>query len=127
MAKILILANHDLGLYKFRKELIQDLINRGHNIYISLPNGKMVDTMINMGCEFVDTDVDRRGLNPIKDLKLLISYLKLLKKVKPDMVVTYTIKPNIYGGIVSTINKIPYAVNITGLGTAFQNHGFLKK
>lgn len=127
MTKILILANHDLGLYRFRKELIQELINKGNNVYISLPNGKFVENLVNMGCEFIDIEVDRRGLNPIKDLKLLSSYLKLFRKIKPDMVITYTIKPNIYGGIVSRIKKVPYAVNITGLGTAFQNHGFIKK
>ncbi|PFE90563.1 glycosyltransferase family 1 protein [Bacillus thuringiensis] len=127
MAKILILANNDVGLYKFRKELIQELIHRGNEVYISLPKGDLVQPLIDMGCTFVETRVDRRGINPFTDFKLLVQYIKILMKIKPDMVMTYTIKPNIYGGIVSRLMKIPHAINITGLGTAFQNEGLLKK
>ncbi|WP_461206052.1 glycosyltransferase family 4 protein [Clostridium sp. DL1XJH146] len=127
MSKILILANYDLGLYKFRKELIQELLNQENEAYISLPYGELIKPLIDMGCEFIDTPIDRRGINPLTDFKLLARYLKILKKVKPDMVITYTVKPNVYGGIVCRIKKVPYAMNITGLGTAFQSDGFLKK
>ncbi len=127
MARILILANNDVGLYKFRKELIQELINQGNDIFISIPQGDFVQPLIDMGCTFIETRIDRRGINPFTDLKLLINYIKILKVIKPDMVITYTIKPNVYGGIVSRMMKIKYAINITGLGTAFQNEGFLKK
>ena len=126
MKKILILANNDVGLYKFRKELIQKLINQGNEVYISLPQGELVQPLIDMGCIFIDTHLERRGTNPISDFKLIITYLSLLRNIKPDMVITYTIKPNIYGGMVSRIKKIPYAINITGLGTAFQKDSFLK-
>ena len=71
--------------------------------------------------------MDRRGVNPIKDFALIKNYWKMLHQEKPDLVITYTIKPNIYGGIVSIIMQIPYAENITGLGSAFQKDGFLKK
>ncbi len=125
--KILILANNDVGLYKFRKELIQVLIEQGNKVYISLPYGKLVDSLINMGCEFIDTHIDRRGINPIEDLKLLINYKKIIKAVNPDLVITYTVKPNIYGGIACRIKKTKYISNITGLGTAFQKEGLLKK
>lgn len=127
MKRILILANFDVGLYKFRKELIQELLNQGTEVYISLPDGELVRNLENMGCQFIDTYVDRRGINPLTDMKLLLSYRKLVKKVHPDLVITYTIKPNIYGGLICRMLKIPYAVNITGLGTAFQNDGMVKK
>lgn len=127
MRRILILANFDVGLYKFRKELIQELLNRENEVYISLPNGELVKNLEKMGCRFVDTYVDRRGINPKTDLKLLLFYKKLVKKIKPDMVLTYTIKPNIYGGVICRFLKVPYAVNITGLGTAFQKDGAVKK
>lgn len=126
MKKILILANNDLGLYKFRKELIQELINQGNHIYISLPNGDLIKLLLDMGCTFINTYVDRRGINPITDIKLIVNYIRMLKKIKPDMVITYTIKPNIYGGIASRVTKTKYAINITGLGTAFQKDGVLK-
>lgn len=123
--KILILANLDVGLFQFRRELIGTLLKE-HQVTISLPDGDLVRPLEEMGCRFVDTPMDRRGINPIKDAGLLLRYLKLLRKEKPELVITYTIKPNIYGGIVCRLLKIPCANNITGLGTAFQKKGLLQ-
>lgn len=127
MKKILILANFDVGLYKFRKELIQELLDQGNIVYISLPDGELVRHLEDMGCKFINTVIDRRGINPKIDAKLMMFYGKLIKKVRPDIVITYTIKPNIYGGIMCRFFRVPYAVNITGLGTAFQSKGMVKK
>lgn len=126
MKRVLILANNDIGLYKFRKELIQELL-RDNEVWISLPYGELVEPLKDMGCHFINTDVDRRGVNPKTDLKLLWQYKKLIKKLNPDKVITYTIKPNIYGGVVCRWLRKPYFINITGLGTAFQTEGMLKK
>lgn len=126
MKKILILANNDVGLYKFRKELIQELL-KGNEVYISLPDGALIDLLKKMGCKFINTDVDRRGLNPFKDLKLINEYRKILKKIQPDLIITYTIKPNIYGGILARLKGICYVENITGLGSVFQKDNLLKK
>lgn len=123
--KILILANFDVGLYQFRRELIEALLKE-HEVVISLPDGALVRPLEEMGCRFIDTFVDRRGINPVTDGKLFVRYLKLLRQEKPDLVVTYTIKPNIYGGMACRLLGIPYAVNITGLGTAFQKQGALR-
>ena len=125
--KILILANLDVGLYKFRKALIKELIDQGNEVYISLPKGMLVQNLKEMGCYFIETPVDRRGINPATDFKLMMRYFNILGKIKPDLVITYTIKPNIYGGIAARFKRIPYAVNITGLGTAFQNENMIKK
>lgn len=125
--KILVAANFDVGLYKFRKELLQEFINRGHQVYISLPAGDLVTPLVEMGCEFIETDIDRRGTNPLADLKLMLTYKSMLKKVQPDLVITYTIKPNLYMGIACRQSKIPCVINITGLGTAFQNTGAVLK
>ena len=124
--KILLLANHSVGLYQFRKELIQELL-KDHDVTISLPYGELVSPLVAMGCRFLDTPVDRRGINPVTDSKLFLCYRRMLRKVTPDLVVTYTIKPNIYGGIACRLAGIPYAANITGLGTAFQKQGMLRK
>ncbi|MBR6922267.1 MAG: glycosyltransferase family 4 protein [Clostridia bacterium] len=124
--KILILANNDVGLYKFRKELIEELTAEGHDIIISLPDGDLVRPFEQMGCRFIDTPIDRRGVNPITDLKLLSKYKKIIKTTDPDLVITYTIKPNVYGGIAAKRAKKQYAVNITGLGTAFEKPGFIR-
>lgn len=124
--RIMILANFDVGLYQFRKELIEEFLKE-NEVIISLPYGELVEPLKNMGCKFIDTPVDRRGINPATDLKLISKYRNLLKQEKPDLVITYTIKPNIYGGLACRLARIPYAVNITGLGTAFENGGLLKK
>ena len=125
--KILILANNDVGLYKFRKELIQELIRQGNRVVVSLPDGELVPDIRKLGVKVILTDVDRRGINPLTDLKLLIRYFRMEVTLKPDLVITYTIKPNVYGGIVSRFLHIPYAENITGLGTTFQTENFVKK
>lgn len=123
--KILILANNDVGLYQFRRELIAELLKK-HTVIISLPYGELVKPLVEMGCEFIDTPVDRRGVNPVTDAGLCGHYLSMLKKQKPNLVITYTIKPNVYGGLCCRMLKIPYAANITGLGTAFQKKGPLR-
>lgn len=123
--KILILANNDVGLYQFRKELVQELL-RENEVIISLPNGELVESLVQMGCQFIDTPFNRRGINPREDSALLLKYIKLLRSVQPDFVITYTIKPNVYGGLACCLLRIPYAVNITGLGTAFQKEGLLQ-
>lgn len=124
--KILLLTNYDVGLYQFRRELIEELL-KSHAVYIALPYGELIEPLKEMGCQFIDTPLERRGMNPFKDGKLFFTYLKLFRQVKPDLVITYTIKPNVYGGFAARIAGIPYAVNITGLGTAFQKKGMLKK
>ncbi len=127
MSKILIFANSSSGVYEFRRELIRELIERGNNIIVSSPSAGREPELKEIGCEIIETNFDRRGINPIKDFLLFVKYRRLVKKEKPDLVITYTIKPNIYGGFACRLLKVPYAVNITGLGTAFENDGFLKK
>lgn len=137
MKKILIIANNDVGLFKFRKELIEELIHPGSyitnrkakpcRVFISLPDGKFIPELKKLGCEFIDTSVDRRGMNPITDLKLLNHYRRIVLYIKPDIVLTYTIKPNIYGGIVSRFTGVSYISNITGLGTSIESKNFMSK
>ena len=124
--RILVLANDSVGLYLFRLDLLLELLKE-NEVHISLPNGNYVEELEKAGCHFIDTHLERRGMNPKKDMKLFIHYLSVLSDVQPDLVITYTIKPNIYGGLACTVKRIPYAVNITGLGTAFQGHGMLRQ
>lgn len=123
--KVLILANFDVGLYQFRKELIEELLKK-NEVFISLPYGDLVEPLKKLGCKFIDTPVDRRGVNPFKDFSLLYKYIKLLKYEKPDIVITYTIKPNVYGGLACQFTHMPYIANVTGFGTALENGGVMQ-
>lgn len=122
MSKILILTNHSYMLYRFRTELIQALM-RDHEVVLSMPFVGHEEDFRAMGLRCIETEIDRRGINPKRDLKLFAFYRKLLKEEKPDMVITYSIKPNIYGGWACMLAGIPYCANVQGLGTAFQKKG----
>jgi len=124
--KILILTNSLEGLYKFRWELILALSELKYSIYISSPLDYKIEINQNEAIEYFNLEFNRRGLNPLKDLRQLIEYIKLIKNIKPNIVLTYTVKPNIYGGFASRIMKTPYISNITGLGTSIENKGFLQ-
>lgn len=125
--KVLILANNPGGLYKFRKELLEALLLNEHDVFISVPKGNFINELQQMGCHYIETNISRHGTNPFVDLALVLKYHFIIKNVKPDIVFTYTIKPNVYGGIACQINKIPYAANVTGLGSAVENGGPLQK
>lgn len=124
--KIVIIANNSNGLYLFRRQLISALIEQGHEVIALTPFDTDVDNLQTLGATLVETPIDRRGTNPIRDYSLMRLYKQELKRIRPDLVITYTIKPNVYGGIVCRQLKIPYAANITGLGTAFEGSGVLR-
>jgi galacturonosyltransferase len=125
--KILILANNAGGLCSFRIELLERLIKCSYDVVVSVPNDDRIKDIEAAGVRVVPMEIQRRGTNPIKDLQLLWRYRKLIYSEKPDVILTYTIKPNIYGGMVARLSKVPYIVNITGLGTAVENPGLLQK
>ena len=127
MSKILFLVNHDVVIYNFRLELVERLLDDGHQVIISSPYGERIEDLKNLGCEYQPIDIARHGMNPIKELKLIFEYKKLIDKVKPDIVFSYTIKPNIYGSIACRSEKVPCVTNITGLGTAVENGGIMQK
>lgn len=123
--RILIFANSDIGLYKFRKELLEEFARNNYEVYASLPKGDFNEHIVKL-CHFIDTEMNRRGANPFEEFKLYRSYLKILKEVKPDIVLTYTIKCIIYGGLACKTYKVPYITNVTGLGSALENKGLLQ-
>lgn len=124
--RILLAINFDEGLYNFRKELLKALIGAGYEVHLAVPDGAFRDRLQDMGCILHDTPLNRRGKNPIQELSLILRYHAILKEVKPDVVLTYTIKPNIYLGFLCGRKKIPYIPTITGLGTAVEGKGLLQ-
>lgn len=126
--KILILANHYLTVRVFRRELIQKL-SESHEVVLSIPEDEIeyMDELRSFGARLVYLkNMDRRAINPIEDLKLLKEYKQLLREEKPDKVITYTIKCNIYGAWACKKLDIPCYCNITGLGSTFNNGGVMR-
>lgn len=123
---ILILTNSDEGLYQFRKELIDALLAR-HKVSLAMPCEAYAQRFAEKGCALIHTPIDRRGIRPLKDLSLFFRYLKLIRSVQPDIILSYTIKPNIYGGLSSRLYRKAFFANITGLGSAFQGNSLLKR
>lgn len=127
MKKVLVISNSSAGLYEFRNEIMLDLM-KDHEVYIALPDtDHYYQSFMKEGCHMIHTPFRRRGKNPFEDIKLYKKYVRILKEVKPDVVCTYTIKPNIYGGIACRRTHTPYICNITGLGTAIESGGMLSK
>ena len=122
--RILFLANHFITLYSFRKEMINEMVKQGHELYLSLPKSDENKYFEDLGCHIVETEIDRRGVNPIKDLKLICFYRKMIPQVNPDIIFSYTIKPNIYGTMVSN-GKYKQVCNITGTGATFLKRTFV--
>ena len=123
----MILTNYANGLYLFRKELLAQFLKDGHEVVVSIPFDENRFKIEKLGCRVIEAHLERRGSNPVHDLKLLGEYLACLKAEKPEMVLTYTIKPNLYGGLACRIRKIPYLMNITGLGTAIEHKSLLSR
>ena len=128
--RMLVLSNSFVGLHSFRKEVFQRFRELGWEVYISSPIKGMeekADWFKKIGCHIIDTIFDRQGMNPIADVKLMLYYRRLIKHVKADVVLSYTIKPNLYGGLAAALCKVPQIANVTGLGAAVEYPGLLQK
>ena len=124
---MLFLVNHDVVIYNFRLELVERLLNDGYEVHISSPYGERIEDLKSLGAIFHEINMNRHGMNPFQEIELLLAYRKLMKEIKPDIVLGYTIKPNIYGAIAAREKNIPFVANITGLGTAVENPGLSQK
>lgn len=126
---ILVLSNFIVGLHSFRKEVMKAIVDAGYQLYISVPDSEddLAKYFEGIGCHLIRTEFDRRGMNPFADFKLLLDYRRLIKRLNPVAVLSYTIKPNIYGGIACRMTGTPLIANITGLGDAIENGGWLQK
>jgi len=125
--KILVLTNNCGGLYSFRKEVMKAFVDRGDEVIISAPRDAKTPKVESLGCRIIDTHFNRQGTNPIADMKLMWRYRGLIKREKPDVVLTYTIKPNLYGGMACALTGVPQIANVTGLGAAVEYPGLMQK
>ncbi|MCL2152334.1 MAG: glycosyltransferase family 4 protein [Oscillospiraceae bacterium] len=127
MKKVLIIDVHDASLYGFRKEFIIELIKENIQVHFSVPYGPKVEYFKKLGAIYHPIKLNRRGKNPFAELRLIFSYRKLIKQVKPDLIVTRAIKPNIYAGNLARMMHIPYVTLVTGLGSGLNEKGISTK
>jgi len=125
--KILFLSNHFITLFFFRKKLIKRLIDRGHQVYLSMPADERQSFVEDMGAKLIITPMTRRGMNPVEDLGLIANYRRIIKELKPDIIFSYTIKPNIYGTMVTNALGYKQVCNVTGTGATFLKESALAK
>lgn len=128
--KTLVFVSNSFGsLYNFRQELICQMAEQYRVVIVTPMNDEdyaLYETWKARGIFLEETFLSRRGKNPLQEGKLIQQYRRLLERIKPDLVITYTIKPNIYAGMACHRLGIPFFANITGLGSAFQGNGILR-
>lgn len=126
MKEVMIITNSEAGLYSFRRELIGALIASNYKVSIVTPKDAMNSYFGDAGCEMRYMKLNRTSTNPFHDIHILMKYFQLIRKRKPVVVLTYTIKPNIYGGLAAGLLNTNYIATITGLGTAVEYKGILQ-
>lgn len=127
--KIALVANSTWNIYNFRLNVIDKLLAEGHDVVVIAPIDEYVEykeqypKVVHINLRTLDRD----STNPFKDLLLIAELIRKYKKMKPDLILHYTNKPNIFGGIASKIARIPSIAMVTGLGYAFIHNGWIKK
>ncbi len=115
MKKILMISSKDNTFYNFRSEKILKFIELGYEVTLVCPYGEKIDYFTQRGCKFIDVAMDRRGTNPVIDALLILKYMWILIKERPDVILTYTTKCSVYAGIACRFLLKKYIVNNAGL------------
>lgn len=123
--RILIAVNQSRVLYDFKRELVDALLAKGHDVYLSFEEDFRAEYFGATKARVIHTPIDPRGVNPLRDYKLYAFYKRLLKKVRPDFALTFTIKPNVYCGRACRKLNVPCYATISGLGAAVNAGGLL--
>lgn len=117
--KIAVVLNTSWNIYNFRKGLVNSLMDKGNQVITIAPKDQYTYKLMDMGCRHIPVKMDSRGASPFKDFFLILELYWIYKKVRPDVILHYTIKPNIYGTIAASLLGIPVINNVCGLGTMF--------
>ncbi len=124
MKTIVLTSNTSWSMWNFRKGLMNALLEMGYDVYVVVPEDEYSKNFP----KFIPLkNLDRKGKNPIKDAKLLLEYISIYRRIKPDLVLSFTIKPNIYSSLACRILGIRCISTITGLGYVFVKKSFLTK
>lgn len=124
---VLLTGNTAFKLANFRSGLIRELIEQGIRVTALVPICDRVVELEEMGCEVIPLRVNRKGLAPHQELMLFLKFWRIFSVKRPDVILSYTVKNNIYGALAARSLGIPFLPNITGLGTAFGKTGLLNR
>jgi glycosyltransferase involved in cell wall biosynthesis len=117
--KIAIVLNTSWNIYNFRMNFVKALIAEGHEVHTIAPDDEYTRFLTEAGCHHHRVKMDSRGANPVKDSLLILELFLIYRKLRPDVILHYTIKPNVYGTLAASMLKIPVINNVCGLGTVF--------
>ena len=122
------LSHSDLNLYLFRAPIIKELVGKGHKVYAICPSGDKNDALKSLGCEVVNYEISRKGLNPFAEVLTIKKIYEVIKPLDLDILQNFTAKPNIYGSIAGKKANIPFVCNaVTGLGSFYIDNSFKSK
>ncbi|ELM3717396.1 glycosyltransferase family 4 protein [Aeromonas hydrophila] len=124
---ICFVANTAWSMFNFRRGLLLHLINCGYQLTIIAPNDDYTKKLEDIGCIVHDLPMSAKGVNPFDDIKLVTLLYRYYRKLNPDFIIHYTIKPNIYGSLAAKMAGIPSLAITTGLGYTFVNDNFIAK
>lgn len=127
MGKIVFAGNTAWGMYNFRGKLMKRFVDLGHNVTVIVPYDQYVHELVGLGVKVEIVNLKAKSLNPLFDLYLLFQYYRILARLRPDICLLYTIKPNIYASIASSFLNIPHIAIITGLGYVFLSDSMISK
>jgi glycosyltransferase involved in cell wall biosynthesis len=122
---IVILLNSTWNAYNFRSNLIRQLCDSGYKVIVVAPKDEYVEKVIQLGCEHYDIHLSGSSKSPISNFILLLHYLKVFRKLRPDLVLSFTIKPNIYGSLIARLMRVPIICNVAGLGVSFSKRNWV--
>lgn len=126
--KIAVVANTAWNIVNFRLGLIVALIENGYDIVVIAPEDEYVSKIEATGCKFIPLQrLDRKGTNPVKDLRLTHELYRIYKREKFDLVLHYTIKPNIYGTFAASFAGVKAICTVTGLGYSFLSDNWISR
>ncbi|WP_337239319.1 glycosyltransferase family 4 protein [Vibrio cholerae] len=125
--KLIMVANTAWSVFNFRHSLIKELLSSGVELYVIAPEDKFSAKLVDMGCQVLDLPMQAKGVNPIADLGLMLRLLRHYREIKPDFIIHYTIKPNIYGSLAAKLAGIPSLAITTGLGYTFVNQNVVSQ
>ena len=123
---IMMTVNAPWNIWNFRRLVVEELIADGHRVTVLAPADDSVADLESIGCRVLPLEMSVKGLNPLQDLKLIRTFKKVFRSERPDVILSYTIKNNIFGAMAAKACNIPFIPNVTGLGTAFLSGGVLQ-